>query len=139
MARVLILFLNCFLHIHQVTGIRCVQCLSDVDPGCISNPPPAKICHGKDMLYCIVIEQRTPSGELLHLTRTCSPGDIITEECDDGIAEGGQTIYVCHRVCGTDGCNRGVPSSSRTTLTLFVFTLLSLYMVHLDVNKKFSF
>ncbi|XP_076315554.1 uncharacterized protein LOC143228114 [Tachypleus tridentatus] len=129
--KMVLIILMCLFNLQKVTGIMCVQCLSGQGEACISKPPPPKTCHGRDMSNCIVIEQRTPSGDLLRLIRTCGPGDIISDECDNGISEEGQTILVCHRTCDTDGCNRGRPAVNINSLLLFVLSPYVPYLFNL--------
>ncbi|XP_023233225.1 uncharacterized protein LOC111632937 [Centruroides sculpturatus] len=110
----------------NVLTIECVQCLSEVDSNCINNPPPSIPCNGTDMKYCITLEVKTFNGKLIRLTRTCSPDDIIKEECEDGI-ENGDVVIVCHRACSTDNCN--ISPNIQLTRSLLIALQLIILMI----------
>jgi len=93
----------------SVKAVRCSICeatLSDEmgSPSCLTAPPTARDC-GRGHDYCINVAKYTNDGDLMSLTRSCSPFHSAPT-CVPGVErDGGRVVQLCYSTCDRSGCN----------------------------------
>ncbi|CAH1793391.1 unnamed protein product [Owenia fusiformis] len=131
-----------------VDGFMCVQCDSDEDHACLSDPPAPTNCttacddgdelgmfvpgsgaECKDgfLQYTMCMNIKTMdenSTKVLNMVRTCASSDF-GDGCQSGFDDSGTPINVCTVFCHIDGCNHSnVISASFWSIVLLIFPLL---------------